>query len=145
MNNIAPSIIDVCSQIKTVWIHLCVNHKRLILGACYRPPSANNFFCKDLHDSLNKVITRFPTSPILMGDFNFPTIVWSGISPVLQPFSLESNNFVDLCSDYSLSQLVTKPTRTTSSSANILDLILTTCPKLVSSILHLPGLSDHCL
>lgn len=104
------------------------------------------FFCEDLHDSLNNIITRFPTSPIiLMGDFNFPTIVWSGISPVAQPFSLESNNFVDLCSDYSLSQLVTKPTRTTSSSANILDLILTTCPKLVSSILHLPGLSDHCL
>lgn len=44
VNNIASSIIDACSPIETAWVDPCVNHKRLILGVCYRPPSANNLF-----------------------------------------------------------------------------------------------------
>lgn len=145
-DNVISSLIDISTQLECIWISLFANNKRLILGVCYRPPSMNSSFCEELHDSVNKIIMRFPNSPIvLMGDFNFPRIMWSSIPPTVQPFSSECNDFINFCSDYNLSQLVTQPTRITSSSANILDLILTTCPDLVSPILHLPGLSDHCV
>lgn len=44
---------------------------------------------------------------------------------------------------FNLSQLVNVLTRVTSSSANVLDLLLTTTPESVSSLSLLPGLSDH--
>lgn len=64
--------------------------------------------------------------------------------PVVSESHSESTAFVNLCSDFNFSQMVTEPTRTSLSSANILDLILTTSPDLVNSITYLPGLSDHC-
>lgn len=47
--------------------------------------------------------------------------------------------------DFNLSQLVSEPTRTTSTTSSILDLVLTNVPHLISSVTHLPGLSDHSL
>lgn len=78
-----------------------------------------------------------------MGDFNFPNIVWSHISPFSEPSSTECNEFITLCSDFGFSQMVTSPTRITRHSTSLLDLVLTSSPDKVSSITHLPGLSDH--
>lgn len=50
-----------------------------------------------------------------------------------------------MCSVFSLTQLVTQPTRRTQTTANILDLVLTSRPDLASSITYLPSLSDHSL
>lgn len=41
--------------------------------------------------------------------------------------------------------MVTQPTRTTATSSNVLDLLLTSAPDFVSEVKYLPGLSDHCL
>ena len=46
---------------------------------------------------------------------------------------------MDILDDYSLVQIVTEPTR----HDNVLDLILTSNPTLVSKVECLPGLSDH--
>lgn len=40
--------------------------------------------------------------------------------------------------------MVTEPTRTAVTSANVLDLILTTTPNLLHSLTCFPGVSDHC-
>lgn len=47
------------------------------------------------------------------------------------------------CLDFSLIQLVTHPTRSSATSANILDLLLTNDPEVCSDLTHQDGLSDH--
>lgn len=66
---------------------------------------------------LNTVIRQFPSSQMVrLGDFNYPSIVQTRNNPCM-----------------------------TLSSANVLDIVMSNHPDLVSPILHLPGLSDHCL
>lgn len=129
-----------------MWICICLNHRKYILGVCYRPPSRSSTFVSDLHDVVNTVTVRFPDVPVLLlGDFNYPNITWSNDGPCLCTSSTESNDFLNLCSDFNFTQVVTQPTRITSSSATVLDLVLTTSRQLISSLTYLPGLSDHSL
>lgn len=80
---------------------------------------------------------------ILLGDFNFPGINWQSDPPTTQASSSEYFEFVSLCLDFNLHQLVLKPTRCSAQSPNILDLILTTSPEFVSPMTYLPGITDH--
>lgn len=122
-----------------------IKHQNAIFCVCYRPPNAPSSFCSDLHDALNTIIVRFPKSHIfLLGDFNYPQIIWSGSSPTVSCSSREATEFLDFCSTFHFSQLVTQPTRTSLASANVLDLVLTSSPDLVHSLAFTPGLSDHC-
>lgn len=121
--NIPSFRINVVSQLESVWVCITLKSTKLILGACYRPPDAAPTFIEDLHDVLNTVVCRYPSLPVvLLGDFNFPNIVWSSDGPTLEPFSSQSQGFVELCICFNLTQLVLKPTRCTAQSANILDL-----------------------
>ncbi|KAH7952353.1 hypothetical protein HPB52_022027 [Rhipicephalus sanguineus] len=123
-----------------------VNEQEAILCVCYRAPSAAASFSDDLYDCLTKVVGRYPEAPIfLLGDFNFPGILWNDPCPVVTSGSSECLSFVDMCSAFNLCQLVKEPTRVTASSANVLDLVLTTAPASVSSLTLLPGLSDHAI
>lgn len=92
------------------------------------------------------IVTRFPSSPIfLLGDFNYPSIIWEGASSSINSSHNEGNSFLSFCGDFHLHQIVSSPTRITASSSNILDLILATAPDLASSVTHYEGLSDHSL
>lgn len=134
---------SVCA-LEMTWVCACLNYKKWLFGVCYRPPTNNSMFSSMLHDSINQLIVRFPDSPIvLMGDFNFPSIKWTDNYPSCIPFSTEASEFITFCSDFNLDQIVTSPTRVTSSSSSLLDLVLTTHPHTISSISYLPGLSDH--
>lgn len=131
----------VCS-LEMVCMCVRINHRDMVFCCCYRPPNSCPTFCDDLHDVLNKIVTRFPRTPLfLLGDFNFPKIHWSTTGAVVFDSSVETKAFVKLCTDFNLSQLITEPTR----GANTLDLLLTTTPDLVHELSFLPGLSDHCL
>lgn len=136
--------VPIACDLEIVWVCVCLNYKRWIFGVCYRPPTKYPTFSSVLHDCINQIILRFPGSPIvLMGDFNYPNIKWSDVRPSVVPFSTEASEFTTLCSDVNLVQLVTSPTRVTSSSSSVLDLILTTHPDSIPSVSYLPGLSDH--
>ena len=88
---------------------------------------------------------RFPKCPLfLFGDFNLPCIIWSTDPPSLAANSIECSSFLNVCLDFNLKQLVLQPTRCSPHSANVLDLLLTTAPELVSPLVFMPGLSDHC-
>lgn len=118
--------------------------KKIVLGACYHPPDPSSAFVDDLHDLINGIICRFNSLPIvLMGDFNFLNICWSGSYPVLDPFSSDGQNFLNLCTCFNFTQAVKQPTRCTGTCSNTLDLILSTHPELVTGLSYLPGLSDH--
>ncbi|XP_077483861.1 uncharacterized protein LOC144093959 [Amblyomma americanum] len=136
--------VTVPSPIEFLCVCINLNDKDAIFCVCYRAPSAASTFCEDLHNCLNKVVSRFPKAPVfLLGDFNYPAILWSDPCPIVTSGSSECLAFIDICSTFNLRQLVKEPTRIKGSCANILDLILTTSPESVSSMTLLPGLSDH--
>lgn len=127
-----------------VWAHTYICHKSFVFGVCYRPPNDSASFVADLHDAIDAITSRHPNAFIfLLGDFNFPNISWSSDPPVSKPFSSESFSFINLCSVFSLHQIVSQPTRLANNAANTLDLVLTNCPDMVSDLSYLPGLSDH--
>lgn len=137
-------VVPTTCSLELICVCVRINHRNIIFCCCYRPPVFSSSFCTDLHDTLSYVIARFPYAPLfLLGDFNFPSIKWSSTGALQSNLSRESSEFVNLCHDFHLSQVITEPTRTTSTSANILDLVLTTFPDMVHEICFLPGLSDH--
>lgn len=138
--------IHFVSALELVLVEIRTCSRKLIVGVCYRPPSTSPTFVNDLHDVIHMITVRYPSSPfILLGDFNFPNIVWSNVSSYCEPFSSECDMFLNLCSDFNLSQLVTQATRISPTASNILDLVLTTSPDFFQPISYLPGLSDHLL
>lgn len=138
--------VRVVANIEIICVGVTLNFKKIILIACYRPPSCTSSFVNDLHDVINMIVVRFPGATLLvLGDFNYPTIHWSNVIPFSKPFSPECDSFLNLISDFALFQMITQPTRITSCSASILDLVLTTSVDLMSPITFLPGLSDHAL
>lgn len=136
--------INVASELELVCVCIRMCHKDFILYACYRPPNSPSGFSDKFHDVLNKMRVRFPAAVFfILGDFNLPDISWCVPQPSVSTGSSECVSFVNVCSDFNLIQLVKCPTRVTTTSSNILDLVLTTHPDLVTSLSVVPGLSDH--
>lgn len=77
-----------------------------------------------------------------LGTFNFPSINWRDGTTSLTNQS-EASDFIEVCLNYNLTQLVLEPTRISETSANILDLILTNYPESLSSLTYLREISDH--
>lgn len=60
-------------------------------------------------------------------------------------FSVDCNHLVGTCTNSNLTQLTTQHKRLLSSTANVLDLLPTGAPDVVSEISFLPGVSDNLL
>lgn len=137
INKTIPSfLVDTDSALEVVWVACPTLFGKLLMGVCYRPPASDRLFVSDLHKTISRALEQFPTNKIyLFGDFNFPDINWSRLSSS----SSESSDFIELCLEFNLTQIVTEPTRGT----NILDLILTTEPHSISPVVQLDGFSDH--
>lgn len=144
-NSLECMRVNVTTNLEFSCVQISVNFTKILLCVCYRSPSTPSGFCNDLHDALNTIHTRFPNTDIfLFGDFNFPEINWA--SPAIpNDATCESSNFLALCSTFSLTQVITEPTRVTNSTSNILDLLLTSAPDFISNISYLPEISDHCV
>ncbi|KAH9372353.1 hypothetical protein HPB48_014579 [Haemaphysalis longicornis] len=95
------------------------------------------------HDALKAVRAKFPNIPILFGDFNFPRINLSSVTISTDVILSESSQFLTLCSEFSVTQVVTQRTRLTRTISSILDLLLADAPDLVSAINYMEGISDH--
>lgn len=132
------------SDLEIVCASVDIGHRKFIFAVCYRPPSYPSSFTAELHDALSTLFVLHPKAPvILMGDFNFPNIIWNADPPACHPYSSKCNDFLDLCSLFSLTQLVCEPTRISKETANILDLILCSHPDLITDVSCIPGVSDH--
>ena len=84
---------------------------------------------------------------MLLGDFNYPNIVWEDTYATGSGNAAESN-FCECLRDEGLSQHITLPTRgRLENRSNILDLVITNERGMVDSILHESplGKSDHCV
>jgi len=99
---------------------------------------------KKLDKSINTIVEgskgNLPNF-ILSGDFNLPHIDWAlnTVKPNPQYGKEINKKLTDIVNENDLTQVVREPTR----GNNILDLMFTTNPRLISSIEVHPGMSDH--
>ena len=112
-------------------------NKSFLVATRYRPPSSQI----DLFDEWALFLSKCDTENkelIIVGDFN------CDVSKALPDSHTQRLKF--LCSLYQLKQFINEPTRVTSTSATLIDLILTNTPEniLQSGVIHL-GISDHSL
>ena len=62
---------------EAVWCYIRLNKiNKLLVGVCYRSPSADDESNQGLFDMLRKTRDQFSGETIVMGDFNFPQINW---------------------------------------------------------------------
>lgn len=96
----------------------------------YRPPTAKDTFYTLLANILKQYSTK---ELIVMGDFNLD---WLN--------KTRRKKLKDLTNSYHMTQLMRSPTRITSSTRTLLDLIFTTkLDRIIKTFNLLTGLSDH--
>ena len=114
----------------------------LFLCAFYNPKEENQDDLIELGKSIEKVKDKAKGNIWYLGDFNLPKLTRTDNIRTLKPdcpLKPVYGNFLDLINDFSLTQMVTQPTR----YGNILDLFLTTNPTLIQQVNCQAGLSDH--
>lgn len=133
-----PELQEDC---ELIWVKLKLKGKRtLYLCAYYRPNVSDEEGLRLFSNSISRATAISNAHVLIGGDMNFPGWDWRTMS--LKPNAVHPrlhNDFVDILSDNGLEQLVLSPTRRN----NILDLMITNCPQLISRVEVIPGLSDH--
>ena len=136
---------ELNTNAELVWAKVSIpNTQPIYVCSYYRSPDNNLNPILQLQISLNKLVEKSLNIPsiLLMGDFNFPSIVWSDGYGLLNPnptYGSELNNvFLETMNDASLEQYVTEPTR----QNNILDLVLSNNNN-IHNLNVVPGISDH--
>lgn len=129
---------EISDALEHVWISITYSGKHVIFGALYRPPKSNVLQSLDL---LNNAMSHLvPTSDniIFAGDFNLNLLRpnYSGVD--------HFNNFLE---SFNLTQLVNEPTRVTSQSSTLIDILVASDKDLINSIKvsDSNGISDHFL
>ena len=95
-----------------------------------------------LKDSIDKVFQHKRSFPNIFigGDFNLPSVHRENMSNTDGKHGNVKDLTFSIFDDYGLTQMVDMPTRP--SSGNIVDLVVTTNPNLISGISVDPGMSD---
>ena len=132
------------SDCEILWVKLNIQgSKPLYIGCYYRLTDRNIDNVHQLGVPLERIQSRGSCLPniLLTGDFNVPAIDWELHAPKPNPqYGMEINeNMCDILAEHNLSQCNKHSTRLN----NILDLLCSTSPGLVKSILAYPGMSDH--
>lgn len=125
-----------------MWIKLqLAGSVRLHIAAYYKPIESDLQSVEKFKKSV-VVANSLKGHVWILGDFNYPKFTWTDNSPTISPdckYPSQYDEFIDLLNDFSLTQMVTLPTR----YDNILDLFLIDNPTLVKSVEVRPGIADH--
>lgn len=142
-HQIPCTTINTSSDLEILWLICHAAPETVLLGVCYRPPHNSPDFPGQLNDMLCHLNAKHPNAHILLfGDFNYPYVDWANLAPTTTS-NAETREFIDVCLNFNLSQILTEPTRVTQETASLLDLILTNRPDSMSSITYLREISDH--
>ena len=129
-----------------VWIRVKLSTEMsLVVGNCYRSPSADNEENQKLLKSLQKVDKLKDSHLIVMGDFNLPKIDWK-TGEVKDTVHSYSTQFIETTDSLAWSQMVDDVTRFRgSNNPSLLDLVFTKDEDMVDNLeMHAPlGKSDH--
>ena len=113
-----------------------------MIYAVYKPKEENQDDSIELGKPIEKVKDKAKGNIWLLGDFNLPKLTWTDNIHTLKsdcPLKPVYGIFLGLINDFSLTQMVTQPTR----HGNILALFLTTNPTLIQQVNCQACLSDH--
>lgn len=121
-----------------LWVSLNYNNKKFALGVIYRPPNCSVLeFCNEFESVLNQLITKYD-QVLCTGDFNID---------FLEPTSNSYKLLHDSINSYSLKQIIHQPTRISSTSATLIDLII--CSETLKcfnvNVEDVSDISDHSL
>ena len=123
--------------VESVWIEIKVAKGHPLLVCCmYRPPSATSEYFNEVLDEIERA-TSEDKEIMLLGDLNYNYKIDENLSN--NPIHYIENLFL-------LSQMIDKPTRVTTSSSTLIDVILSSVPNkhLISDTAKI-SLSDHYL
>ena len=111
--------------------------KSIINGNVYRSPSRQPQKFNDLLESILQNLDRHKNKHVLLlGDFNIDLIKYDS--------DINSQKLIDLTSDYSFVQFISRPTRVTDHSATLIDHVYSNnINKIKSSAVLTHDLSDH--
>ena len=122
-------------NVEILWCRLASS--KILLGVCYNSSSNSVAEQEKIYKNIEKVCSQLCNKEAMIcGDFNHKSIDWEELEA-----RAEDVAFLNLTQDLGLTQHVTEPTR----EDNILDLVLTTNPALVSNttVSEPFGTSDH--
>ena len=140
LNPVQIIIPENLSTVEAICVDLKIHSNPRIM-CIYRPPNCTNQY----HENMCHVIShcaRNCDNIVMFGDFNLPLIQWSNFT---FPNTMPYNTFAECINENSLTQHVYFPTR----ESNILDLVFTADPILVSQVTSLDhfsfldSVSDH--
>jgi hypothetical protein len=138
-NSIPSELILRNSDIEILWVLTDFGSHQTVLGVYYRANVSHVHELDLLRDELDVIVGLYPLAPIVLtGDFNMPDIDWiRGFSPNIY----KQDEYLELFSEYNLTQVVDRPTR----RDKILDLVLASEPSSILKVeTHAPiGKSDH--
>ena len=100
--------------IECMWIELTLNHKHVLFGLFYRPPSSKAAYLTTIENSIHLATDTGIQNILITGDFNFNMLN-----------ARPASKINDLCQQYSLKQTIDEPTHFFDDTPSLLDLILT--------------------
>ena len=118
------------------------NAKKTALVLRYRPPSFDKeFFCTAMNNTPQAVHHEYD-NVCVFGDFNFPSIDWSGNENTQNLGSCGRVSFKEIMSEFGHSQINDV---ISNSAGNILDLIFANIPEMISTVSKFPCIfpTDH--
>jgi len=122
---------------ESIWLEIKPKKtKPIIFGIVYRPPDSSKHLSKDFNKSINEILLTLDkekSETIIMGDLNIDYNKRNDHSSIKCLFT--NNGF---------KQLLKTPTRITSTSATLIDVIQSNNPQNISHTAVIPsGMSDH--
>ena len=122
-------------NVESLWVDILLpKTKPIVVGVCYRPPKDKSFLD---HFELIFSKIRSDCEVVVLGDFN--------INSLAPKTSGLLKKYLDLLGLFSLKNLITEPTRITSTSSSSIDHIICNSNKICQSGVINIGLSDHLL
>ena len=125
-------------QPEMVFIEVTVGKIKVAVGCIYKSPLIPYSVFASIHENLVSVTSRYE-HVIIMGDMNID---------LLKPTLPGPKFFTSYVTEpFALTQVIDEPTRITSHSNTLIDLMLTSTPENVKAhgVVDTPGISDHCL
>ena len=128
-------------DIEGIWLKIHINSSSLVVGTIYRPPSDSMFFDR-FHIMLEKTWLKH-RNVVIVGDLNcdFTRSMQSLITSTSGRKQLQS-----ILSQFNYMVVNDQPTRVTSDTSTLIDLVITSSRNLIKSTRAIElGISDHML
>jgi Reverse transcriptase (RNA-dependent DNA polymerase)/Endonuclease-reverse transcriptase len=141
-NSISATVHSVSQTSEILWVDLILHNKSIIkIAVAYKPDRNLEPLDELIRDIQQLELEKNPARFVIVGgDLNLPGMQWENIDRESKRTETEK---VSKLLDLGLTQIVTKPTRTTDHSSNILDIILTNQPHNLTNMTVEDGIGDH--